>query len=145
MDIDEILSILPHRYPFLFIDKIVELTDERIVALKNVTINEPFFSGHFPNNPIMPGVIMVEAVAQAGGLFASQFYRDKSFNNYQLFLMGLDKVRFRKVVRPGMTLKIVVNLIKRKKDAWRMKGVVYNNTNDIVCELEFIAMMTKKE
>jgi len=84
IEINEILKVLPHRYPFIMIDKVLELTDEKIVAIKNVTINEYYFSGHFPELPIMPGVLMIEALAQAGGVYASQFYGN-NLKEYMLF------------------------------------------------------------
>lgn len=143
MEISEILKILPHRYPFIMIDRVIELNSKKIVAIKNVTINENYFAGHFPEYPIMPGVLMIEALAQAGGVYASQFYKDNTLKDYMLFLMGVDKVKFRKSVIPGMTLKLIVELIKRKNDVWKMKGKAVNEEEILICEAEFMAMMSK--
>jgi len=124
MDIQHILSILPHRYPFLLIDRILELVrKKRIVALKNVTINEPFFAGHFPNNPIMPGVLTVEAMAQAGAvLLLSEFpNRDQKL----VFFTGVEKARFRKPVVPGDQLRIEVDVLAWRSIAGRMQGKVF--------------------
>jgi 3-hydroxyacyl-[acyl-carrier-protein] dehydratase len=143
MEINEILKILPHRYPFIMIDRVIELSSKKIVAIKNVTINENYFAGHFPEYPIMPGVLMIEALAQAGGIYASQFYKGNTLKDYMLFLMGVDKVKFRKSVVPGMTLKLIVEPIKRKNDVWRMKGKAVNEEEILICEAEFMAMMSK--
>ena len=124
MDILEILSILPHRYPFLLIDRIVELDRrKRIVALKNVTINEPFFAGHFPGNPIMPGVLTVEAMAQAGAvMLLSEFpNRDQKL----VFFTGIEKARFRRPVIPGDQLRIEVDVLAWRSIAGRMQGKVF--------------------
>jgi 3-hydroxyacyl-[acyl-carrier-protein] dehydratase len=124
MDILQILSILPHRYPFLLIDRIVELQRrKRIVALKNVTVNEPFFAGHFPNNPIMPGVLTVESMAQAGAvMLLSEFpNRDQKL----VFFTGIEKARFRRPVVPGDQLRIEVDVLAWRSIAGRMQGKVF--------------------
>jgi beta-hydroxyacyl-ACP dehydratase FabZ len=143
MECIDILKILPHRYPFVMIDRILELTEEKIVAIKNVTINENYFAGHFPEFPIMPGVLIIESLAQTGGIYASQFYDDNKLKEYMLFLMGVDKARFRKSVIPGTTLTLCVQPLKRKNDIWRMKGRATNEEKALVCEAEFMAMMSK--
>jgi 3-hydroxyacyl-[acyl-carrier-protein] dehydratase len=113
LDIHEILKILPHRYPFLLIDRVVELKRrERIVAIKNVTINEPFFSGHFPGLPIMPGVLIVEAIAQAGGALLLREVEDR--NGKVMVFTGIERARFRRPVGPGDQLRLEVELT-----AWR--------------------------
>jgi len=100
-DIQKIMSILPHRYPFIMIDRILELVPgEKVVALKNVTINEPFFQGHFPGNPIMPGVLMIEAMGQAGAVLAAESLAEKERGSL-IYFMGMNKVKFRKPVVPG--------------------------------------------
>ena len=143
MESSDILKILPHRYPFIMIDRVIEINKERIVAIKNVTINENYFAGHFPEFPIMPGVLMIESLAQAGGIYASQFYSNNTLKDYMLFLMGIDKVKFRKSVTPGTTLRLIVQPLKRKNDVWRMKGRIINEEEHLICEAEFMAMMSK--
>jgi 3-hydroxyacyl-[acyl-carrier-protein] dehydratase len=123
MDILEIMSLLPHRYPFLLIDRVVEMVPrQRIVAIKNVTINEPQFQGHFPGYPIMPGVLMVEAIAQAGGalLLAEVPDRDQKL----LFFTGIDNARFRRPVVPGDQLRIEVTVLQWRSRAVKMLGSI---------------------
>jgi len=117
LDINDIIRILPHRYPFLLIDRVIELTrKERIVALKNVTVNEPFFQGHFPNMPIMPGVLIVEAIAQAGGALLLTEVHDR--DDKLMVFTGIERARFRRPVVPGDQLRIEVDV-----KAWRMTAV----------------------
>jgi len=120
MDIKEILKLLPHRYPFVMIDRVLELTDEKAVAVKNVTFNEPFFQGHFPGHPIMPGVLMVEAMAQLGGIFS--LTKRQELRGKIAYFLGIDKARFRKPVVPGDQLVLEVALIKAKKAICQMRG-----------------------
>jgi 3-hydroxyacyl-[acyl-carrier-protein] dehydratase len=124
LDIHDILRILPHRYPFLLIDRVVDLVRmQRIVAIKNVTINEPFFAGHFPNMPIMPGVLIVEAIAQAGGALLLTEIPD-SEHKLMLFT-GIEKARFRRPVVPGDQLRIEVDVKAWRGVAVRMQGNVF--------------------
>ncbi len=124
LDITEIQRILPHRYPFLLIDRVVELTRrERIVALKNVTINEPYFQGHFPGFPIMPGVLMVEAIAQAGGALLLTEIADREQN--LMVFSGIERARFRRPVVPGDQLRIEVTVLAWRKSAVRMEGRIF--------------------
>lgn len=109
MNINEIKEILPHRYPFLLVDKVEEITESKVVAYKNVTINEPFFQGHFPDYPVMPGVLIVEALAQAGAI---ALFNKEEFKGKTPFFAGIDKVRFKKQVLPGDTLRLEVEIIK---------------------------------
>src|SRR5215469_5923416 len=121
MDINQILATLPHRYPFLLIDRIVEIErKKRIVALKNVTANEPFFAGHFPGNPIMPGVLTVEAMAQAGAVLLLTEFPDR--NQKLVFFTGIEKARFRKPIVPGDQLRIEVSVLAWRSIAGRMDG-----------------------
>jgi 3-hydroxyacyl-[acyl-carrier-protein] dehydratase len=124
LDIVEIQKILPHRYPFLLIDRVIEIQrKERIVALKNVTVNEPFFAGHFPGFPIMPGVLMVEAMAQAGGALLLTEIPDREHK--LMVFTGIERARFRRPVTPGDQLKIVVDVLAWRSTAVRMQGEVF--------------------
>ena len=124
LDINEIQRILPHRYPFLLIDRVVDLTRrERIVAIKNVTINEPFFQGHFPNLPIMPGVLIVEAIAQSGGALLLTEVEDR--DSKLMVFTGIERARFRRPVVPGDQLRIEVEVKSWRMNAVRMEGKVY--------------------
>ena len=121
-DIQSIVSFLPHRYPFLLIDRVIKLIPgAEIVALKNVTINEPFFQGHFPANPIMPGVLIVEAMAQAGGVLAIESL-PKEKHGQPVYFMGMDKVRFRKPVVPGDQIIFEVKILKMRSNAAKIAG-----------------------
>ena len=123
-DIKKVREFLPHRYPFLFIDKVVEFVDGvRIVAIKNVSINEEYFEGHFPEQPVMPGVLMLEAIAQAGLILAKASSSGISAGTY-LYLTGASDVKWRRMVNPGDTLRIEVTFVKRRKPLWIMSGVV---------------------
>ena len=124
LTIDEIMALLPHRYPFLLIDRIVEVErGKRIVAIKNVTINEPFFTGHFPGYPIMPGVLVVEAMAQAGGVLVLLDMPDPG--NKLLLFTGVDGAKFRRPITPGDQLRIEVNILQLRTRAVRFEGKVY--------------------
>jgi 3-hydroxyacyl-[acyl-carrier-protein] dehydratase len=123
--IAEIMRILPHRYPFLLVDRIIEVDRaKRLVALKNVSINEPFFNGHFPGFPIMPGVLIIESMAQAGAILGL-LEQDGDLSKTLVYFMGIDEARFRKPVVPGDQMRIVVNLLRRKSVVWKMRGEVY--------------------
>ena len=122
MDIQDILRLLPHKYPFLFVDRVIECDDEKhIVAIKNVTINEPHFQGHFPTFPVMPGVLQLETMAQVGGILLSIV--SKTFGVLPLNL-GVDKARFRRMVVPGDTLRIQVDIISQRGTTAKMKGEI---------------------
>lgn len=124
LDIHDIMRILPHRYPFLLIDRVIDLVRmKRIVAIKNVTMNEPFFAGHFPNMPIMPGVLIVEAVAQAGGALLLTEIPDREHK--LMVFTGIEKARFRRPVVPGDQLRIEVEVKAWRGDAVRMQGIAY--------------------
>ena len=134
--IEEIIQALPHRYPFLMVDRILELKDDEIKGLKNVTINEPFFQGHFPGHPIMPGVLIVEALAQVGGLLA--FHIMGSEKHGPVYFLGMDKVRFRRPVRPGDQLILKMKVIRRKGPVFKMKGEAYVD-DELAAEGELMA------
>jgi len=138
-DIRKIMELLPHRYPFILVDRIVEMVpDERIVGLKNVTINEPFFQGHFPGAPIMPGVLIIEAMAQAGGILVNAS-RSQEKRKELVYFMGIDKARFRKPVVPGDQLVLEIIWTKRRGDVSKMSAKA---TVDgmLVAEAEVMAM-----
>ena len=124
LDINEIKKRLKHRYPFLLIDRVLELEEGvRCVALKNVTMNEPFFQGHFPESPIMPGVLIVEALAQAGGIAGYSLYKDASKDI--TYFAGMDNVKFKKPVVPGDQLILKAAFVKRKLNIWLLKGEAF--------------------
>ena len=129
IDINEIFSILPHRYPFLLIDRVVELEPgESIKAIKNVTINEPFFQGHFPGHPVMPGVLIIEAMAQAGGILA---FKSADVENKLVYFMGIDKAKFRRPVVPGDRLELVLKVTKQRSTIWAFKGEAFVDGNRV--------------
>jgi len=137
-DINKIMQYLPHRYPFLLIDKVLDIkAGESIVALKNVTINEPFFHGHFPSLPIMPGVLIVEAMGQAGGVLCFESFDIKD-NDVFLFFIGIDKVKFRKPVFPGDQLIIEANILKKRSKIIKIKSLAKVD-DKIVAEAELMA------
>lgn len=124
LDVNEIMKNLPHRYPFLLVDRVKELeVNKRIVAIKNVTINEPFFQGHFPGHPIMPGVLIIEAMAQVGGVLAYRSQPDTE--GKVVYFMGIDKAKFRRPVVPGDTLEFVLEVIKQRRDIWVFKAQAF--------------------
>jgi len=142
MDIQQIMDYLPHRYPFLLIDKIVELNPGKsIVGIKNVTYNEPFFSGHFPNFPVMPGVLIIEAMAQVGGIFglnALDLKAGDANSDTKIFFMSIDKARFRKPVQPGDTLIMTMELLNHRRNIWKFSGRAEVD-GVLVCQAEMMA------
>lgn len=139
LDLKEILAILPHRYPFLLVDRILECDDQkRIVGLKNVTVNEPFFQGHFPGMPIMPGVLQLEAMAQVGGVLLGR--KTGSRGNLPLF-MAIDRVKFRRMVIPGDALRIEVEITSERARIVRVagRGLV---GDELASEAELLFMFT---
>lgn len=141
MDINQITQILPHRYPFLLIDKIIHLDDTTVAGIKNVTMNEPFFAGHFPGNPVMPGVLQVEAMAQIGGILVLNTVPDPE--NYTPYFLGIDKCKFRKMVIPGDTIKFKCELTAPiKRGIAQMSGQAYVG-NTLVCEASMTARIVK--
>ncbi len=142
LDVNMIQKILPHRYPFLFVDKIIEVNEKRVVGIKNVTIGEPFFQGHFPGHPIMPGVLIMEALAQTGGVGALSM---KDNNGKLAYFLKIDNAKFRKPVFPGDTLVMEVDLIKAKLSTIQVHGTAKVN-NEIVAEADMMfALVTPNE
>jgi 3-hydroxyacyl-[acyl-carrier-protein] dehydratase len=142
-DIRKIMALLPHRYPFILVDRIVEMTPhERIVGLKNVTMNEPFFQGHFPGAPVMPGVLIVEAMAQAGGILAYAS-RGEDEEKELVYFMGIDRARFRKPVIPGDQLILEMVSTKTRGNVFKMSGKA-SVDGAMVAEAEIMAMTGEK-
>jgi len=141
MKAEQILGLLPHRYPFLLIDRVLELSGDRVRALKNVTFNEPYFQGHFPGAPVMPGVLQIEAMAQAGGILALQSIQFDPATHVMLF-MAIDAVKFRKAVVPGDQLIIEVVPLRKGK-IFKMKGEIRVDDH-VVSSAEFLAGLAEK-
>ena len=144
LNVREILEHIPHRYPFVLVDRIVEIDPEhKIVGIKNVSINENFFQGHFPDHPVMPGVLICEALAQVGAIFAHNARggrgEDKIF-----VLTGLDKVKFKRPVEPGDQLRLEVTCLKRRGSFWKLHGVA-SVEGKLVAQAEISAMEIEKE
>lgn len=124
IDINEILQYLPHRYPFLLVDRIVEFEEgKRVLALKNVTINEPFFPGHFPHRPVMPGVLILEAMAQAAAVLSFKTVGHKPDENSIVYFAGIDKARFKRPVGPGDQLMMEVTIARKLRNIWKYEAV----------------------
>jgi 3-hydroxyacyl-[acyl-carrier-protein] dehydratase len=139
MDIHEVMKYLPHRHPFLLVDRVLEIqAGESIVALKNVTINEPFFTGHFPGRPVMPGVLILEALAQAAGILAYKSTNTLPDSGVLYYFAGIDNARFRRVVEPGDQLRLEVKLLRAKREIWKLAGEAYVD-GEMVCSAEFLS------
>lgn len=142
LDINEIKKFLPHRYPFLLVDRVLQMDkDTSITGLKNVTFNEEFFQGHFPGNPIMPGVLIIEALAQLSGLLAVNS-AEKGFKS--VYFMSIEKAKFRKPVVPGDQLRLESRVLQRRGNVWRFSGTAHVD-DKVVSEAEFTAMMSGEE
>jgi len=131
MDVNEIREYLPHRYPFLLVDRVLELTPgESIVAIKNVSVNEPFFNGHFPEHPVMPGVLIVEAMAQAAGILGFKTMNKTPEDGSIYYFVGSDKLRFKRPVVPGDQLKLEASIISERRGIWKfdVKATVEGDT-----------------
>ena len=140
---EDIIRIIPHRYPFLFVDKIVEMElGKRVVGIKNVTANEPFFQGHFPGNPIMPGVLIIEAMAQVGGVLARLSIPDVMEREEmgEIFFVSMDKVKFRKPVVPGDQIRFEDEALRTGGRIWKMAGKAFVD-GDLVAEANLVAVI----
>jgi 3-hydroxyacyl-[acyl-carrier-protein] dehydratase len=143
MDVNEIMAILPHRYPFLLIDRVIEITPkQRIVAIKNVTINEPFFQGHFPGYPIMPGVLIVEAMAQAGGALLLTEIPDRA--DKLMVFTGIEEAKFRRPVTPGDQVRFEVDVLQWRSRAVKMQGKAFVG-DKLVCEAIVMCQLVPRQ
>ncbi len=143
MDIYEVMKHLPHRYPFLLVDRVVDYkAGEYLKAIKNVTVNEPFFPGHFPHRPVFPGVLMLEAMAQASGILAFKTTESLPSDDSLFYFVGIDDARFKKPVEPGDQVVMEVTVLKRKRDMWKFSAVATVD-GKVVCSAEL--MCAKKD
>ena len=141
MTVNEIMKLLPHRYPFLLVDKIVDLKPgESALGVKNVTINEPFFQGHFPGQPIMPGVLVIEAMAQVAGVMAFR----SGVEGKSVFFMSIDNAKFRRPIVPGDQVMMDIKVLKQRGNVWKFSGTATVD-GKLVSEAEFTAMVTDRE
>jgi len=144
IEIREIMAVLPHGYPFLLVDRIIEIEPEkRVVGIKNVTYNEPFFPGHFPGRPIMPGVLIVEAMAQTAGVLALKSLPEEN-RKKPIYFMGMDNVRFRKPVTPGDQMRLELEITKHRQSIWGFKGKAFVD-GKLVAEADLLAMLGEGE
>ncbi|MDX1902478.1 MAG: 3-hydroxyacyl-ACP dehydratase FabZ [Gammaproteobacteria bacterium] len=139
MDIQEIFKYLPHRSPFLLIDRVLHIELGRsITAIKNVTMNEPFFAGHFPGRPVMPGVLILEAMAQAGGVLAYRSTNTSPEDGTLYLFAGIDNARFRRVVTPGDQLRLEVEVLRARQDMWKLTGKAFVG-DELACSAELLS------
>lgn len=143
LKIDDIKKLIPHRYPFLLVDRVLEVEEDRILSLKNVSVNEEFFNGHFPDRPMMPGVLQVEAMAQSGCIMLMYGQVDDVEDSLVVFT-GINKAKFRKSVVPGDQLKMEVKLVNQRRNFITMEGVATVD-DEVVCELEASAAIVPSE
>ncbi len=144
MDIGRIMDVLPHRYPFLLVDRIIEVEGrQRIVGIKNVTINEPFFQGHFPGHPVMPGVLLIEAMAQVGGMLLLSYFEGQNIDDKVVYFMSLDHVKFRRPVIPGDQIRFELEMLSFRGKTCKMKGEGYVD-GQLVVEAEMMASVVDK-
>ncbi len=140
--LERLLGLLPHRYPFLLVDRVLEMSPEGAITIKNVSFNEPFFAGHFPGRPVMPGVLIIEALAQSAAIFALGARPDDARGLFML--TGLDKVRFRRQVIPGDQLRMEIRLMRHHPPLWKIRGEAHV-AGELVAEAEISAMLVKGE
>lgn len=147
IEIDEILELIPHRYPFLLVDKVLDYKEgESCIGIKNLTYNEGFFQGHFPNKPVMPGVLIIEAMAQTASVLVSKQTnkQNKNIGKIDVLFTNISNAKFKKVVKPGDKLEMFVKIIKNKLNIWFFEGKAFVN-NNIVAEAEFSAKMIENK
>jgi 3-hydroxyacyl-[acyl-carrier-protein] dehydratase len=146
LDIVKIQQFIPHRFPFLLVDRVISIVENEIIALKNVTINEPFFQGHFPTSPVMPGVLIVEALAQAAGIYMGhQLEKEgQSMNDKLMFFMSIDQVKFRQVVAPGDQLMLHVSLMQKRGSIAKFEAKA-KVADKVTTEANFMAMLSDKQ
>ena len=143
MNINRILDAIPHRYPFLLVDRIVELeARRRVVAIKNVTFNEPFFPGHFPGAPVMPGVLIIESLAQAGAVLLLHDMPDR--DSKLIYFTGIDKARFRRTVQPGDQLRLSLEVVQLRSNACKMRGVAEVD-GEMAAQAEILSALVDRE
>lgn len=139
VDINKILNLLPHRYPFILVDRVLDYrVFDHLVAIKNVTVNEPFFMGHFPGNPIMPGVLMLEALAQASAILSNLSRTASEGHEFLYFFAGIDNAKFKQIVTPGDQLRLEVKLIGQKRAFWRLHGEAFVGEK-LVCSADLMS------
>lgn len=145
MNIERIIKMLPHRYPFLLVDRVVSINpeEESLVALKNVTFNEPHFTGHFPDMPVMPGVLIVEALAQAAALYVLDSMKLETCENKTVYFMSIENAKFRQIVSPGDSLYLHVKKERGRGNVWKFTGEAKVN-DKLVAESSFTAMIAEK-
>jgi UDP-3-O-[3-hydroxymyristoyl] N-acetylglucosamine deacetylase/3-hydroxyacyl-[acyl-carrier-protein] dehydratase len=139
--IEEILERIPHRYPMIMVDRVIDYDETHIVAIKNLTINEPFFQGHFPDQPVMPGVLQLEAMAQAGGIL---IVKNCDIKEPATYFMSIDKAKFRKMVGPGDQLRIEAHLVRMKSKTARFKATIHVG-DELISEAELMCMIVSRD
>ncbi len=142
-DISDILAMMPHRYPFLLLDRVLEMDREHIRAIKNVTINEPFFLGHFPERPVMPGVMIVEALAQAGGFLVLSRLEEAARQGKLIFFTGIDRCRFRRPVVPGDQLVLEVDVVNIRSSFGKIRGRALVD-GELACEADLMSALAEE-
>ena len=147
MDVVEIIKYLPHRYPFLLVDRVIKIENgeqKKIVGIKNVSINEPFFQGHFPGDPIMPGVLIVEGMAQCGGILVlKEVLTEEERKNSSPYFAAIDGVKFKRPVRPGDQIRYEIEIVNMKRTIAKMKGQAFVN-DELACEAEMTAVIVRR-
>lgn len=137
MNVTDIHQFIPHRYPFLLVDRVISYEDKKLIAIKNVTINEPFFNGHFPVKPVMPGVLMVEALAQSAGLLMAKMLNWEPNHTNIFYLAGIENTRFKRIVEPGDQLRLEIEYLMNRRDIYKFQGKAYVG-DQLACSTEII-------